>query len=167
RTVDNFSPSPKVLLFRLNFKSTRRLCRCLSTLRARLYVMNNMRVTLGTQCINISKAQATIDWIGARLHSVSVNLLYIIISLFYFSRYSTVIWKCVEISKRIYKKFKNQWLTDKHRLIRSRTPCDAVADHQGAADPRLKTPDLERHNTVQLPFLLQRSEHCRSNKISG
>ena len=25
----------------------------------------------------------------------------------------------------------------------SRTPCDAVADHQGAADPRLKTPDLD------------------------
>src|SRR4029434_7888572 len=70
-------------------------CRSLSTSRAKLYVMNNMRMALGTQCINISKVQATIDWIGARLHYVSVNLLYIIISLFYFSRYSRVIWKCV------------------------------------------------------------------------
>src|SRR4029434_10922049 len=56
----------------------------------------------------------------------------------YFSRYSRVIWKCVEISKRIYKNKKSQWSTDRHKLM-SRTPCIAVADHQGAADPRLKT----------------------------
>ena len=44
----------------------------------------------------------------------------------YLSRCSRVIWKCVEISK---------WI--------SRTPCNTVADHQGAADPRLKTPELK------------------------
>src|SRR4029434_2333167 len=53
----------------------------------------------------------------------------------------SVIWKCVEISKRIYKNKKIQWRTDQHRLM-SRTPCNGVADHQGATDPRLKTPDL-------------------------
>ena len=59
----------------------------------------------------------------------------------YFSRYSRVIWICVEILKRIYKNTKIQWWTDQHRLM-SRTPCNAVADHQGAADPWLKTPDI-------------------------
>src|SRR4029434_7350201 len=50
-----------------------------------------------------------------------------------------VIWKCVEILKRIYK--------NKKILINmSRTPCNAVADHQGATDPRLKTPGLECDN---------------------
>src|SRR4029434_10115818 len=30
-----------------------------------------------------------------------------------------------------------QWSTDQHRLM-SRNPCNAVTDHQGATDPRLK-----------------------------
>src|SRR4029434_2718340 len=52
-----------------------------------------------------------------------------------------VIWICVEISKRIYKNKKSQWGTDQHRLM-SRTPCNAVAEHQGTTDPWLKTPAL-------------------------
>ena len=31
----------------------------------------------------------------------------------------------------------------------SRTPCNAVADHQGATDPRLKTPGVEHLATVE------------------
>ena len=60
----------------------------------------------------------------------------------YFSRYTRVIWKCVEISKRIYINKQIQWWTDQHRLM-PRTPCNAVTDHEWATDPRLKTPALQ------------------------
>src|SRR4029434_7554876 len=61
----------------------------------------------------------------------------------YFSRYSTVIWKCVEISKRIYKDLKKKVNGELINIGSCRgPPCNAVVDHQGAADPRLKTPVL-------------------------
>ena len=37
----------------------------------------------------------------------------------------------------------------------SRTPCKAVADHQGATDPRLKTPDLGNRGGIGVVITLR------------
>ena len=51
-------------------------CKCLSTSRTGLYILNNAWHDVRAQCINISTSQATIDWICARLNYDSVNLIY-------------------------------------------------------------------------------------------
>src|SRR4029434_11345623 len=42
----------------------------------------------------------------------------------------------------------------------SRTPCNAVADHHGATDPRLKIPALECQPCVIMGWILRKDRGC-------